>query len=363
MSERKLAHIEKVVDLQPIPNADKLEVATVLGWQCVVKKGEVKVGELVCYLEIDSIVPDIPFFEFMRERKFRVKTIKLRGQVSQGLVIPMGDFQVLAAKGSGVCKYFDEGEDVTELIGVTKWLSPSERESDYVPLSKKKHNWFTKFMTRFSWYRKLTKQRSKSFPEWISKTDEERIQNMPWICQKYSNEVFYTSEKLEGQSATYWFIKKRFGSEFGICSRTVRKFEMDNSNWSRVAKEYDIKNKLKSVGKNIAIQGEVIGGSIQGNIYKLPGLDFYIFNVYDIDKKEYYLLDDLIAFCKKYGFKNVPILQRDYKLPATIQEILEHSKGKSVLADVDREGIVIRTFDKKISFKAVNPDYLLKQEN
>jgi tRNA-binding EMAP/Myf-like protein len=317
MSERKLAHIERVVKVEPIPGADKVEKVTVLGWEVVCRKGEVKEGQLCVYIEVDSVVPDIPYFDFMAQHKFRVKTIKLRGQVSQGLIVPINDFSniamVLNLYGFSINassiknpklktnRSFDEhqtwkeGQDVTDWLCITKWLSPSERESNIGCQSRKKHNFFIRYMTRFSWFRKLFHKKSKSFPEWLKKTDEERIQNIPWVLKDQWND-WYTTEKLDGQSATYWIKKKLIGYEFGICSRTVRKFEHDNSNWSQVAKKLNIKQILidiyKNYGEELAIQGEIIGvnnkgSNIQGNKYELEDTQFYIFNVFNVKEKKY----------------------------------------------------------------------------
>lgn len=357
--ERKLAHVEKIVAINPIDGADKIEVATVLGWQCVVRKGEYKVGDLCCYIEIDSILPAIPYFEFMQERHFRVRTIKLRKQISQGLVVPLVDLVQINSKLDIRDTAFHEGEDLTEYLGITKYLSPSEREADEQPVSKKKHSAFTKFMTRFGWYRKLTKQRSKSFPDWIKKTDEERVQNMPLVVN--SDKTFYVTEKVDGQSATYWYKKQMFGGEFGICSRNIRKFEWDNSNWSRVAKLFHIKDKLKRYRKDVAIQGEIIGPSIQGNKYRVNDFKFYVFNVFDIKNKKYFNIEQIIEFCREVGLSYVPVITTCTAIRDTISAIVEHSKGSSILNNkVQREGLVWRSNDGLISFKVINPDFLLK---
>ena len=369
MSDRSLAHVEKIISIEPIDGADRIVKSLCLGWICIVKKDSFNVNDKIIYIEIDSIVANIPYFEFMYEpkmnRKGRVKTAKMKKQISQGLIIPLSDINIIREqlKLSPISiENLKEGQDVTKELGIVKYESPSDRESNYVPLDRKKHNWFTKFMTRFSWYRRLTKQRSKSYPEWISKTDEERVANIPWVIDRYKDLNLIASEKIEGQSGLFWYKKSGiFGSEFGVCSRTVRKFEFDNSNWSKVARLLDIKKKLKSVGKNIAIQGEVVGPSIQGNIYELKDLDFYIFNVFDIDTKKYYTIEEALEFCKTYGFKHVPILDMNYKLPNTLQELIDSANGKSVLYDTIREGIVIRSPDKSISFKVVSPEYLLKR--
>ena len=287
--DRKLATVRKVSEINPIPDADKIEVLTIDGWQVVAKKGDFKVGDLCIYFEIDSVLPQISYWEFMANRKFRIKTIKLRKQISQGLVIPISHFNQVITD-----KRFDsldlrEGKDITQQLGVVKYETPDERAADYQGLSKKKHNFAIKFLTRFSWYRKLTKTRSKSFPDWLSKTDEPRVENSIRIINDNKGKTFWISEKIEGQSGTYWYKKGFLKYEFGICSRTVRKMPIDGSNWSRVAIQLDIKNKLKKYCKankvNIAIQGEVIAANIQGGIYhNVPDsnvtrpFDFFVFN-------------------------------------------------------------------------------------
>lgn len=176
--ERKLAHIELIEDINPIPNADAIEVVSVLGWRCVVKKGDFKLGDKVIYVEVDSILPDKPEFEFLRDRKFRIKTIKLRGQVSQGLVLPLSS---LLENYKGSLKV---GTDVTEAMGIIKYEAQPEetKETESKPKSA-----FDRFMRRFWWYRKFfVKKTSGTFPSWIRKTDEERIQNMPYVLTMYS---------------------------------------------------------------------------------------------------------------------------------------------------------------------------------
>ena len=167
---RSLASIQTIVSLEPIAGADAIEKATVLGWECVVKKDEFKVGDKIIYVEVDSVMPEKPEFEFLRDRKYRVRTIKLRGQVSQGLVLP-----IMYNKNT-----YDVGDDVTEELGVTKYLSPSEREemNQHERKIANEKNKLKKFMMRYSWFRSLFLSRNKkeSFPYWVSKTDEERIQ-------------------------------------------------------------------------------------------------------------------------------------------------------------------------------------------
>jgi hypothetical protein len=366
MSERKLAHMEKVVNVRPIPGADRIELVTVLGWECVVKKNKVKIGDLVGYVEVDSIVPAIPYFDFMEPRRYRVKTIKLQKQISQGLVIPLEDIgNILAQMPIEKAKKYNaiEGADITEALGITKYVSPSDRESSYEGMPKKQHHWFIKFMTRFAWYRKLFKKRSKSFPDWIAKTDEERIQNIPRILEKFHEYPCYVTEKVDGQSGTFWYKHKTFFPEFGICSREVRKFEIDGSNWSITAKTHNLKQILKKYPKDIAIQGEVCGPKIQGNKYKLKAFKLFVFNIYDIKEKRYFTIQEVIEFCKSVGLDTVPILDMNYRLPATVNEMLQYANAKSVLFDTLREGVVVRTHDKSMSFKAINQEFQFAEKD
>lgn len=197
-------------------------------------------------------------------------------------------------------------------------------------------------------------------------------QNIPWVLQDEDSD-WYTSEKIDGQSATYWYKKNGwFGFDFGICSRTVRKFELDNSNWSRVARELEIKKKLKEIYKHygeLAIQGEIIGSNIQGNKYRLAQGEykFFVFNVYSISQRIYLPIDLAQTVTKQMGLTFVPVLGIGIKLPKTVDECLEFVKGYSCLpwiADkkVIREGIVFRKFDKSKSFKCVNNDWLLNNK-
>ena len=207
MSERKLAHVEVIESLTPIEGADKIETAHVLGWECVVKKGEFSNGQMIGYIEVDSIVPERPEFEFLRDRKCRVRTIKLRGQVSQGLVIPLTSI--------GTQKKYVVGDDITSELGITKYLTPSERDEEYQQQQEIKmtKSQIVKFMLRYEWFRKLYLKRKtkEGFPNWVGgKTDEERIQNMPQVLHQFADEIVYVTEKVDYQSVTFTSkIKKK----------------------------------------------------------------------------------------------------------------------------------------------------------
>lgn len=224
MSERKLAHIEIIEALNPIEGADKIEVAQVLGWQCVVKKGEFKVGDKVIFVEVDSVMPDKPEYDFLRDRKFRIRTIKLKGQVSQGLVLPLSTLDSYVKEKGGlkfIKPALEPGDDVTNYLGITKYLSPSERDeiSQQERNIANDKNRLRKFMMRYSWFRRLfLSERQKSgFPYWVSKTDEERIQNIPQVLQQFADKEVYVTEKIDYQSVTFTGkMIPRFNNWFGI---------------------------------------------------------------------------------------------------------------------------------------------------
>ncbi len=374
--ERKLASIQKIVDLQPIEGADKIEVATVLGWHIVVSKSENhKVGDLICYIEVDSQCPETPMFEFLKDRKYRVRTIKLRKQVSQGLVIPLSAMP----KGNYI-----EGQDVTKLLGITKYDPQAEAEAKLMEEEMRKNkNPIHKFLMKYKWYRKLynkfKKPKKGGFPSWISKTDETRIQSLSRefydIVSKNNTSqsiAFDSTEKLDGQSGTFFIKKyKKFGFinsyEFGVCSRNLRIKTENNSSYWTVARQYNIEDTLKSILKkynanNIVLQGEICGEGIQGNKYHISGDGFYfaVFNLI-IDGKKHRTCE-IKEILKSYKIDTVPIIDTDVLLKDTIDEMVENSKGNSVFYKTKREGKVWRSTDCNTSFKVINPDFLLKHD-
>lgn len=339
--ERKLATIRIISDIQPIEGADAIELAIVDGWKVVVAKGVGhKVGDYVVYCEIDSFLPIKDEFEFLRKTSykklkdgsegFRLKTIKLRGQVSQGLILPMsvfGDF--------GWTAY--EGLDVSERLGITKYEPPIPAE--------------------------LQGKVKGSFPSFIPKTDEERVQNLTkeYEMFKYqSNHQFYVTEKLDGSSATFYFKD----GEFGVCSRNLELIETEGNTFWKVARELDLENKLKENRVNLMLQGELIGEGIQGNPYKIKGQTIRFFNIYDIDSQSYYGLPMFLATMEHtLKLETVPILDVFFMLPDTIDEIIKYADAKSKLnPNFDREGIVVRSMDRTISFKVISNKFLLNEK-
>lgn len=335
---RKLASIRKVSDIQPIVGADAIELALVDGWKVVTKKGEYKPGDLCIYCEIDSFLPIKPEFEFLRKTSykkmadgsegFRLKTIRLRGEISQGLLLPisiLGDFSWTAS----------EGTDVTEMLGIIKYESPIPAE--------------------------LSGKVKGNFPSIIRKTDETRVQNLSnqWERFKASGKSFYVTEKLDGTSATYYFND----GVFGVCSRNLELVEDENNTYWKVAKNLDLENKLRNFGRNICLQGELIGEGVQGNPYKIIGQKVRFFNAFDIDRQENVPLEDFIKLTNLFELSIVPVLDVDYQLPDTIAEVLKFADGKSVLnSNFNREGVVIRSHDRSISFKAISNVFLLGEK-
>jgi RNA ligase (TIGR02306 family) len=340
---RKLASIQRVLDIIPHNNADKLEIAKVLGWTLCVNKGQFKKDDLAVYIEPDSILPaGKAEWEFMKDRGYRIKTIRLRGVISQGLLFPLSLVQqTLIDKDGGQHNTYllSEGDDVTELLGITKY-------EPYIPAQ-------------------LAGTVKGPFPEFLHKTDEERIQTCPQLLEKHQNKKFYVTEKVDGSSMTVYLNN----GEFGVCSRNMDLKETEGNSYWKVARELKLEDKLKLLNRNICLQGELIGQGVQGNKYKLSGLEFRVFNVFDIDSgknEDYAYFAEVVS---RLQLTPVPVITANYELPKTVDELVEYSKGKSLVnKDTHREGIVLRPLVEeyepdlhgRLSFKTINPDFLLK---
>lgn len=374
--ERKLAHIEEIEWIKPIEGADAIELCGVLGWQCVIaKKDNFKVGDTVVYIEVDSVLPERPEFEFLRDRKFRVRTIKLRGQVSQGLVLPMS---ILPDKSIRHTEPF--GFDVTELLNITKHLSPSELSEveNQERLIKLEKSRLKKFMMRYSWFRKmfLSNKQKSSFPYWVSKTDEERIQNLgDRFIQENADRWVYVTEKIDYQSGT-WTSKEtpRFGNflgkwfkevKFVVASRNLQTNDKSSLYW-QIAEKYHLEDICKR-NPGIIIQGEQGNEKVQGNKYGLKEPKMWVFNIISSSGR-FYNYNELEMFCKLHNLDRVPFIKtcQMSDIGSTVNDFVEFAKGKSQVANIHREGVVIRCIEdgKKIfSFKSINPDFLLKYED
>jgi RNA ligase (TIGR02306 family) len=331
---RKLASIQRIKNIEPIEGADAIEKASVLGWQLVIRKGDFAIDDLCVYCEIDSVMPDKPEFEFVRAKSNRIKTIRLRGQISQGICFPLN----VLPEGIQV----EEDLDVTDILGVTKFEPP-------IPAN-------------------LAGEVKGMFPSFIPKTDETRVQVLQKVLDKYEGIACYVTEKLDGSSATFYFKD----GEFGVCSRNLDLlFDESNSMW-KFAVENKLEEKLKQLGSNIALQGEIIGEGIQKNKYKLKGQHVHFFNVFAIDSYSYLSLKEAKQLLNDLELKMVPVLEEGYMLESDIEKLIAKSKMRSVLhADTIAEGIVIRPVEEmtdkyslqgRVSFKAINPDFLIKYD-
>ena len=376
--DRKLASIRKISDIQPIEGADLIELAIVDGWKVVVGK-EVghKVGDFVIYCEVDSFLPIREEFEFLRKssyRKmidqegFRLRTIKLRGCVSQGLIIPLS---ILEGEGEDEklgylqtpdgpiyqlgpydgALVIEEGADVTPILKIIKWDPPMPAE--------------------------LSGVAKGNFPSFIPKTDEERVQNLAKNYDRMKEQKYYVTEKLDGSSSTFYI----YDGEFGVCSRNldlcrpepfvegtvmcedgIERPKRENTFW-KVARELGIEDNMLDMSGNLAIQGEIIGESIQGNPYKIKGQTLRVYNAFDIDAQEYLDFKKLKLTVKALGLKMVPIIDDEFTLPETVDELLKFAEGKSTLnAAAEREGYVIRSHDMQTSFKVISNNFLLKEK-
>lgn len=356
---RVLAHIEKINSIMPIEGKDRIVLATVLGWTVIVQK-DFNVGDKVVFAEIDSVFPEKPEFEFLRSKKFRIKTMKMAGVISQGIVFPLS---ILPEREYNI------GDDVTDILGITQYEPTMDKENTETESDKIDIKHFPKFLMRMAWFRKLVlpKKQAKGFPSFISKTDENRIQNCTFYLDMDCKWI--ATEKVDGQSGSFTLQRvkgKHFWNkgtyDFAVCSRNLRKWKKDDSSFWSVAEKYNIEDVLhRLIGDNewVAIQGECVASNVQGNKYHVTEPDLYVFNliypsgrVGSVEAKK---------TVNELGLRFVPILSEDAQIKGmTVSEVLEYATGKSQLYNTLREGIVFRSKDGKQSFKAVSPEFLLK---
>lgn len=356
---RKLASVKRISSIQPIEGKDRIVLATVDGWSVIVRKNEYQVGDQCVYVEIDSVLPEKPEFEFLRSGNFRIKTMKMGNVVSQGICFPMSILPPGHYKGD---------QDVTEILGVKQY--EKTMDTDPVVMTGKSSKKYPRFLMHMKWFRDLVlpEKTTGDFPSFLSKTDETRVQNIPFILK--SSERWVATEKIDGQSGTFVLVKKksrlpfrRKAYEFIVCSRNRRLVVPDSSSYWKVAEKYHIRDVLKRIIGDfdwVAIQGECIGPKIQGNKYHVNDYDLFVFNVLYPGRR----IGSPIArsIIESAGMKFVPILDCGIQLPDTVDEVLQYAHGKSQLYDTLREGIVFRTIDGRKSFKAVDPLYLLQYD-
>jgi hypothetical protein len=368
---RKLASVQRILDIRDVAGTDLLQVARVLGWSVIINKNDgMKVGDLCVYFEIDSKVPEKPEFEFLRKRDFKIKTMKMRGEISQGLVMPLSILSGLKV---------DEGDDVTKLLSVEQFNAPKPvvigAGGKIVTKRVYRFGWIPSPIMHWLWdncywlYKVLTVNAGDSFPPFVPKTDETRVQVMQPLLDKWKGEKFVITEKIDGQSITVYMNK----GDYGVCSRNVD-LDMNNRTLEHVgvSKQLGMENILRSISGSWALQGELAGPGIQGNKLELTEKHIFFFNAFNIDKQRYVDHTEFVRMMDYLDLETVPVLDVNFTMTNDIDTLVKLSTGKSALnPKVLREGLVFRppvdTLDfgleglvrGRVSFKAVSPEWLL----
>ena len=409
---RELCYVVTIDDIKPIPGKDRVECAVVGGWTVMVRKDQFKPGDPAIYFEIDSKVPEKEPFEFLASKHYKIKTQKYKTSEgyfwSQGLLMSAEDFgwqpfhritceefNIVEAYDPGILDDQDvihfvnsESRFLTTALGVT-YAEASDNQRKAASVDKYKsmaqrhgklfsHQPFRWLMKR-DWGKKLLflffgKKRDKKsgWPAWVQKTDEERVQNMPWILN--NKEPWIVTEKIDGTSTTFTMKRKPLGKyDFFVCSRNVvfdkpeKECFYETNVYTEMADKYDIEKKMKDLlfkddrfadCEWITIQGETYGPGIQKRDYHAPKHAFMAFNLIDSKRGRWNSLFMKDCLERYNGIPCVPILADDYILPDTVEELLNYATGESVLDSEMREGLVFRSKDGTQSFKAVSNEYL-----
>lgn len=365
--ERQLATIQRILDINPIPDAEAIERVTVKGWNVVSEKNIHKIGDLAIYIEIDSIIPIYPEFEFLRKSSYRqfkdgtegflLRTVTMRGQVSQGLLLPLSIIQNITNyqfhyntdsvtlwnnddKGE---IYFKEGDDITQLLGITKYEEPIPDE--------------------------ITITAKGMSPSFVPDSSLPRAQNSQDFINRYAGETFRQTEKLDGWAVSYYLNS----DVFGVCSRGVDFKEIKGNPYWDFAKKSNLEERLRKVldpGTNIVLQGELIGEGIAKNKYKLKGKTVRFYNCRShtgedgpvsiiLQVLNFQTDDEILLEC--------PVINENYTLPSTVEQLVQDATIRSILNPaIWAEGYVLkhktisRDFKGKTSLKVINPNFLLK---
>lgn len=344
--ERKLASIQRVLEILPIANADAIEAVRINGWQCVVKKNTFAVGDRGVFFEIDAVPPDSPQYSFLwtpkgaegvvaRPGNFRIRTRSMRGCLSQGLFLSLEE----AGLGDVV-----DGEDVTERLGVTKYDPPLPAGSPRMGLTR------------------------GSFPRAVPKTDEQRVQSSPEVLDELRGLPYVATLKCDGTSST--FLINPEDDTFHACGRNWSITDGDNLYWN-VARRFNLEDGLRRLGGDLAIQGEICGPGIQGNPMGLRENGFFLFSVYNMVTRRHLSDSKLREVAAELGVTPVPVVEEGPLFNHTIASLLALAEGKYEGTKNEREGIVIRPVDPvysptlqgHLSFKAISNRYLLGEKS
>jgi len=332
---RALASIQRVGVIKELVDSDFLEIVHIMGWQCVVKKGDFNQGELVVYFEVDSFLPEEERYEFLRKssfrdnedngRGFRIRTIKLRGALSQGLILPLSAFPEIDES-------FAEGADVTELLGIKKWYIPEVATGSGVMVGDRPHG--------------------------IPASDEVRVQSAPELIEALAGQPYYISTKMDGTSCIVYCID----GKVGCCSRNHEIKDDPKALYWQPVYRYGLKEKLLALGRDVVLTGELCGPAIQKNRLRLPEYEWYVFDWREWGLVEYAPLDEMVANCAALGVPTVPIEETGESFSYTLDALLERAKGRYP-SGINKEGIVVRSAvnPHQVSFKVLNNDMLLKE--
>jgi RNA ligase (TIGR02306 family) len=332
---RALASIQRIREIIDLENSDFLEIAHVMGWQCVVKKGDFASGEMVVYFEVDSFLPEDERYEFLRKssfrdnenngRGFRIRTLKLRGVLSQGLILPLASFPEI---GEGIV----EGEDVTELLGVKKWYIPEVATGSGVIIGDR--------------------------PLGIPASDEIRVQSAPELIERLIGRPYYISTKMDGTSCIVYCIN----GTVGCCSRNHEIKDAPDSLYWQPVYQYGLRENLLALGRDVVLTGELCGPGIQKNKLRLTSYEWYVFDWREWGAVEYAPFETMVENCEALGILTVPIEETGESFSYDLDALLERAKGKYP-SGLQKEGIVVRYTKSphEVSFKVLNNDMLLKE--
>lgn len=385
--QRELAYVVKIDNIIPIDGADRVEQAVVGGWHIMVRKGQFKTGDKAVYFEIDSKVPEREPYMFLADKHFKIKTQKyFKGTViSQGLLMAFEDFDWAEDK-------YEVGTFLTKELGVTYAVEEdNKRKSNITKYDKmyqrhldlfKKHKILRKiFKTNIG--KKILfiflgkKRDTRNWPAWVVKTDEERVQNMPFLFPGDPDKKWIVTEKIDGTSTTFTMKGRKKKEEFYICSRNVNFDKPEKAEncfyetnvYIEMAEKYNMENVLRNILENhpefefVTIQGETYGANIQKRDYGLTGHDFMAFNLIfgykDGRVERLNPIDMTSILVNTYNIPCVPVLDTII-LPETMDEMIAYANGKSLVDGGMREGVVLRTLDGVESFKSVSNDFLIR---
>lgn len=410
-NERELVYLVTIDDIKPIPGKDRVECAVVGGWTVMVKKDQFKPGDIGIYFEIDSKVPESKPFEFLAAKHYKIKTQKYRNSDSsqfwsQGLLMHPNDFgwelqieplggvrtEVVIDSNRNGHYLDDDSRFLTKELNVVYSVKEDNRRKaksldKYKSMAQRNSKLFShqpfRYLMNHSWGKKLLfvffgkkVDNKNNWPAWVKKTDEERVQNMPWILE--NKDPWIATEKIDGSSTTFTIKRKPFGKyDFFVCSRNIcfdkpekeKNMYYDTNIYTEMAEKYDIEQKMKDMLYSdpyfkdcewITIQGETYGEGIQKRDYGIKGHDFMAFNLITSKYGRVNSKEMVIHLKEWFDIPCVPIIDTDYILPDTVEELLEYATGKSKIDGGMREGIVFRSQDGAQSFKAVSNEFILK---